>query len=150
MHLLGTFSMFVQFSTQFVITWLQGCCFHVLQDCHSVAQGSVPSAPSCLALLTQGNSPGNEYCNKLLRHLIFVPGESMDDTPETRANLTLLPDRELAVLSPIVSVEGWAFCIRVWIQNRSIAEGINAFSAFFFIPHYSPSAPEIGVLFDFN
>lgn len=113
--------------------------------------------PSCLALLTQGDSLGNEYCNKLLRHLIFarqVDGWHSRDLIER----DLPARRELAVLSLTVSGEGWFvfllffffFYICVCTRNRSIAKDVNAILAFFFIPHYPLSVPEMRVLFDFN
>lgn len=155
-------------ASPFVIAWLRSCCFQVLQYCHRVVKGSVSSAPSCLLLLTQGDSPGNECCNKLLRHLIFarlvngwLSGDLID--PDLAAR------RALAVLSTIMSGECFSPAVCAFIHKIMIfaheREGykyifwskqinykdINAFLALFFmIFHYSPLATEMGVLFDFN
>lgn len=56
----------------------------------------------------------------------------MDDTPETRANMTSLPDE---VPSPIVSV--FLFASACGFKTDQLAEGVNAFLAFYFNSPFS-------------
>ena len=151
-HLWAIFSRFVRLPTQFVSAWLWGCCFQVLQYCHSAVKGSVPSTPSCLAVLTQEDSPGNEYCNKPPPSSHFFAGASRWMTLR-RLDRTWPCCQTGAHCPDTYCVCRVALCLSVYTLLTDQSEDIAAVLALFFIvvvvaPISPLTAPEMRVLLD--